>query len=255
VGGGAAGLAAARELLAAGHRVTVLERSARGIGGVWAYTDEVEDHPLGLGSTHVHGSMYAQLRTNLPRETMGFSGFPFDAEFPGSRDPRQYCSHEEVQRYLEAFAEEFGLLQHVRFGTEVQRLQPVQAAAAAAAGASGEAGGSSDASGSASSSGSAAPDGWLRWEVTTQPAQQGQQHQQGDSPSASPGCSGTGASSSSQQYDAVVVCNGHYSRPRLPQLPGQDCFPGLQMHSHNYRRPEAFRCVRVHACALPCLVL
>jgi cation diffusion facilitator CzcD-associated flavoprotein CzcO len=235
----------------------VLEKSTRGIGGVWAYTDEVEDHPLGLGSTHVHGSMYAQLRTNLPRETMGFSDYPFDAQFPGSRDPRQYCSHEEVQRYLEAFAEEFGLLQHVRFGTEVQRLQPVQAAgAAAAAGASAADGGSSDASGR--SSGSTLPDGWLRWEVTTRPAQQaqqGQQQQQGGSPSASPGGSGTAAGSSSQQYDAVVVCNGHYSRSRLPQLPGKDCFPGLQMHSHNYRRPEAFRCVRACMWHVLCLAL
>ena len=76
VGGGAAGLAAARQLLLAGHGpVTVYERSSI-LGGVWAYSEDVEDHPLGLGSRHVHGSiygsMYAGLRTNLPREVMGF---------------------------------------------------------------------------------------------------------------------------------------------------------------------------------------
>ena len=36
-------------------------------------------------------------------------------------------------------------------------------------------------------------------------------------------------------YDALVVCNGHYSQPRLPQVEGQNDFPGLIMHSHNYR--------------------
>lgn len=43
------------------------------------------------------GSMYAQLRTNLPREVMGFQSFPFDTEWPGSKDPRQFCEHTEVR--------------------------------------------------------------------------------------------------------------------------------------------------------------
>lgn len=44
-------------------------------------------------------------------------------------------------------------------------------------------------------------------------------------------------------YDAVVVCNGHYAEPRLPD-PSQvrgllppGLFPGQQLHSHNYREP------------------
>jgi cation diffusion facilitator CzcD-associated flavoprotein CzcO len=47
VGGGAAGLAAARELLLEGHRVRVYEKGSH-IGGVWVYTAEVEDDPLGV---------------------------------------------------------------------------------------------------------------------------------------------------------------------------------------------------------------
>ncbi len=42
----------------------------------------------------VHGSMYSGLRTNLPREVMGFTDYPFDAVFPGSLDPRQFPSHQ-----------------------------------------------------------------------------------------------------------------------------------------------------------------
>lgn len=39
----------------------------------------------------------------------------------------------------------------------------------------------------------------------------------------------------------MVVCNGHYTEPNLPAVPGMSSFPGLVMHSHNYRDPEAFR--------------
>jgi hypothetical protein len=39
----------------------------------------------------------------------------------------------------------------------------------------------------------------------------------------------------------VVVANGHYSEPNLPDVPGSSSWPGLQLHSHNYRIPEAFR--------------
>lgn len=56
----------------------------------------------------------------------------------------------------------------------------------------------------------------------------------------------TGRAVAKQQvllFDAVVICNGHFSEPQAPQdLPGQDVFPaGRQLHSHNYRRPEPFR--------------
>lgn len=54
-------------------------------------------NPPCAGRKRVHGSMYSELRTNLPREVMGFLDFPFDAHFPGSKDPRQFCSHAEVR--------------------------------------------------------------------------------------------------------------------------------------------------------------
>lgn len=112
----------------------------------------------------------------------------------------------QVQRYLEAFADEFELLQFVRFGMEVQRCVPVQGHRAEGT----------------------VPSTWLRWEVVTRPAAQLQDNE---------------AAASSELYDAVVVANGHYSRPRVPQLPGQAAFPGLLMHSHSYRRPDPFKWV------------
>ncbi|KAI3741213.1 hypothetical protein L1987_58883 [Smallanthus sonchifolius] len=48
--------------------------------------------------------------------------------------------------------------------------------------------------------------------------------------------------SSVELFDAVVVCNGHYTQPRLAtDIPGIETWPRKQMHSHNYRVPEPFR--------------
>ena len=43
-----------------------------------------------------------------------------------------------------------------------------------------------------------------------------------------------------QRFDGVAVCNGHYSKPRVPAIAGVDTFSGKLMHSHNYRNPAAF---------------
>lgn len=50
------------------------------------------------GRRRVHSSLYADLRTNLPREVMGFSDFPnIPAALNGrSTDPRRYPAHTEV---------------------------------------------------------------------------------------------------------------------------------------------------------------
>ena len=71
VGAGAAGLVAARELLRAHHEVTVFEQSST-VGGVWVYQRESESDPLGQTGPRLHASMYASLRTNLPRDLMAF---------------------------------------------------------------------------------------------------------------------------------------------------------------------------------------
>ncbi|XP_070575785.1 uncharacterized protein [Ptychodera flava] len=44
-----------------------------------------------------------------------------------------------------------------------------------------------------------------------------------------------------EQYDAVLVCNGHYAIPKIPDLLGIDDFQGQIMHSHNYRHPQVFK--------------
>uniref|UniRef100_A0A0E0IWB3 Flavin-containing monooxygenase n=2 Tax=Oryza TaxID=4527 RepID=A0A0E0IWB3_ORYNI len=128
VGAGAAGLVAARELLREGHAVTVFERSAR-VGGTWAYDPRSDPYPPCLdtaapGAAAVHGSLYASLRTNLPRELMGFSGFALAGRvFAG--DPRTFPGHREVLAFLDAFAVESGVAGRVRLRAEVVRVGPL----------------------------------------------------------------------------------------------------------------------------------
>ncbi|MCL7042506.1 hypothetical protein MKW94_002605 [Papaver nudicaule] len=120
IGAGAAGLAASRELRREGHAVVVFERSDR-VGGVWLYNSNVESDPLGLDPSRaiIHSSLYESLRTNLPREVMGFRDYPFVAQVKDGRDPRRYPHHSEVLHYLEDFANHFGLLELIQFETEV----------------------------------------------------------------------------------------------------------------------------------------
>ncbi|XP_031638724.1 senecionine N-oxygenase-like [Contarinia nasturtii] len=42
-------------------------------------------------------------------------------------------------------------------------------------------------------------------------------------------------------YDYVFVCNGHFSSPRYPSIPGIKEFEGKMLHSHDYRKPESFQ--------------
>ena len=180
IGAGAAGLAAAHELLVAGHRVAVFEQSGE-IGGLWNYTDEVEDDPLGQRpSRRIHGSLYASLRVNLPRDLMPFEDHAFDDAGHGGDDRRRYPHHARVLEYLRRFAADTGIADHVRLEHRVRRVER--------------------------------RDGWL---VDGEP------------------------------FDAVAVCNGHFSEPRVPELPGLSDFPGMALHSHNYRRQDAFDGLRV----------
>ena len=84
VGGGAAGLAAARALARHGLRPTLLERDGA-VGGVWRRVPGSRSRP-----------MYRGLRTNLPKEIMAFREFPF----PAANGAPSFVTHEQVFRYL-----------------------------------------------------------------------------------------------------------------------------------------------------------
>ncbi|EYU30309.1 hypothetical protein ABFS82_01G089500 [Erythranthe guttata] len=192
IGAGAAGLSAALELRREGHSVVVYERETQ-IGGTWAYTPETENDPIGLDPTRkiVHTSLYASLRTNLPREVMGFQAYPFTATEKPGRDPRRFPGHREVLDYLRDFAEEFQLGELVRFGREVFHVGLID---------------------------------HRKWVVKSKRVNWELEEEEEEN----------------ESFDAVVVCNGHYTEPRIAEIPGIDEWPGKQIHSHNYRVPDPF---------------
>lgn len=180
IGAGAAGLITAHELVVEGHRVTVFEQSAL-VGGLWNYTDAVEDDPLGQRpSRRIHSSLYASMRVNLPRDLMAFEGYTFDDAGGGRDDWPRFPRHARVLEYLHRFAIDTCIGDRVRLGHEVRQV--------------------------------VRDDGWLV---------------------------------DGERFDAVAVCNGHFSEPRVPEIRGFAGFPGTALHSHNYRRPDGFAGKRV----------
>ncbi|KAF9613976.1 hypothetical protein IFM89_014169 [Coptis chinensis] len=125
IGAGVSGLVVARELRQEGHHVIVFEQNNK-IGGTWVYNPNTDSDLLSLdpSRTIVHTSLYESLRTNLPREALGFRAYPFIAkEEDKHRDPRRFPGHREVLHYLEDFVSEFGLSELIRFETEVVHVE------------------------------------------------------------------------------------------------------------------------------------
>lgn len=43
-----------------------------------------------------------------------------------------------------------------------------------------------------------------------------------------------------EEFDKLLVCNGHFSQPFFSMIKGSEHFKGTTLHSHNYRTPGAF---------------
>ncbi|KAL2511478.1 Flavin-containing monooxygenase FMO GS-OX-like 3 [Abeliophyllum distichum] len=186
IGAGVAGLASARELGREGHHVVVYEKSDQ-LGGTWVYDPRVDSDPLGVDPNRkiVHSSLYSSLCANFPRQLMGFSDYTFEIRKNGAL--KTFPGHEEVLKFLNEFAMDFGLVELIRFNTEVVRVERVS-------------------------------DQWMI---------------------KSRRMSGLILE---EAFDAVVVCNGHNTRPRIAvNIPGIEKWPGKQIHSHNYRVPGPFQ--------------
>lgn len=106
VGAGAAGLCAAKHLLARGIDVTLFELGSR-VGGLWVYENETGRSPA-----------YGSLHTNTESYATGYRDFPMP-------DKPLFPTHRQVAEYLQQYAEQFDLLRHIRFRTEVVSVQPV----------------------------------------------------------------------------------------------------------------------------------
>jgi cation diffusion facilitator CzcD-associated flavoprotein CzcO len=103
VGAGVAGLATAKVLRQAGHDVEVFDK-APDVGGVWSSTRR-----------------YPGVTTQSSKAQYSLSDYPMPKDFP------EWPTGVQVQSYLEGYATEFCLDEHLRLGTEVvsARIEPV----------------------------------------------------------------------------------------------------------------------------------
>lgn len=101
IGAGISGLATAKAFLERGFTVELFEQSG-GLGGVWA------------GSRS-----YLGVATQTTRDEYAFSDFPMPAHYP------LWPSGAQVEAYLQAYADHFGITPHIRFSTGVRSVERV----------------------------------------------------------------------------------------------------------------------------------
>jgi dimethylaniline monooxygenase (N-oxide forming) len=103
IGAGPSGITAAKHALDAGFDVTVFEAGDR-LGGQWC-------------TTAPHSGVWPGMRTNTSRAMTAFSDMPAPPEHP------LHPAAEQIQAYLEAYAQTFGVVDRIRFDTRVQQVR------------------------------------------------------------------------------------------------------------------------------------
>ncbi|KAM4641180.1 dimethylaniline monooxygenase [N-oxide-forming] 2-like isoform 2-T2 [Discoglossus pictus] len=110
IGAGCSGLTAIKCCLEEGLEPTCFERSDD-IGGLWRFTDAVEDE---------RASIYSSVVTNTSKEMMCYSDFPMPHDFP------TFLHHSKILEYLHLYTEHFKLLKYIQFQTEVCSVRKQQ---------------------------------------------------------------------------------------------------------------------------------
>ena len=107
IGAGAAGLCAAKHLLAKGLDVVIYELGTC-IGGLWVYEND-----NGLSGA------YQSLHVNSENKVTAYKDFPFPKSAP------IYPDHVQMAQYLVDYADRFALRPHIRFRSQVTKVAQV----------------------------------------------------------------------------------------------------------------------------------
>jgi cation diffusion facilitator CzcD-associated flavoprotein CzcO len=105
IGAGSSGLAAAKNLLAAGIPFDCLEREDD-VGGNWYFGKPAS-------------SVYASTHLISSKALTEYTDFPMPEEWP------EYPSHEQALEYFRSYARHFGLNERIEFNTGVEWIEPV----------------------------------------------------------------------------------------------------------------------------------
>ena len=104
IGGGASGLAVAKNFLEHGIEFDCFERQDD-LGGTWNYGSAVS-------------SVYRSTHLISSKKLTEFTDYPMPDDYP------EFPSHEQALAYLRSYARAFGLYDRMRFGRTVTRVQP-----------------------------------------------------------------------------------------------------------------------------------
>jgi cation diffusion facilitator CzcD-associated flavoprotein CzcO len=101
IGAGISGLTAGKMLNDYDVPYTTFETSDR-IGGNWAF-----------GNPNGHSSAYRSLHIDTSKHRLSFKDFPIPDNYPA------FPHHSDIKAYLDAYADAFGLLEHIEFNNGV----------------------------------------------------------------------------------------------------------------------------------------
>eukprot|EP01135_Chromosphaera_perkinsii_P007869 Nk52_evm61s1020 gene=Nk52_evmTU61s1020 len=207
IGAGASGLVCGKIFREYGIRTTVYESSSV-VGGTWAYDENAERDEWGMQRAgNVHSSMYENLHTNLAKDIMAFKDFPFSAR-KGEEEIIRFPSRETVQDYLEKYTDHFQLKELIQFNTRVEKIQKCKC----------------DSLGDESSKDQTefslfnSSSKWRLQLSKQMPIPITQWHMDDTNMGGRKECVET----REREFDAVVVCNGHYTKPSWPEIDGMD---------------------------------
>ena len=110
IGAGPSGIAALKNLLDEGVDAVLYDRNQE-VGGNWIFNEQ-ESHSSVFETTHIISS----------KTLSQYADFTFD-DFDSS--VADYPSHDELRRYFQAYAQQFGLYDHIEFGTMVKHCHRV----------------------------------------------------------------------------------------------------------------------------------
>eukprot|EP01064_Diplonema_japonicum_P009006 TRINITY_DN1647_c1_g1_i1.p1 TRINITY_DN1647_c1_g1~~TRINITY_DN1647_c1_g1_i1.p1 ORF type:complete len:595 (+),score=184.67 TRINITY_DN1647_c1_g1_i1:43-1785(+) len=185
VGGGCAGVYVVKTLAELGLKPVLFEQSHVGLGGVW--------RKQGYG-----GVAYDVLRTNSSEVTTAAPDYPFPFK-PSSPFPH----YTEIITYITEYAARYNLNQHIRFGTKVVDVSPVDTT-----------------------------DRDTKWKVTLQATPKdhdvyGVIQARFSEPAYT------------EEFDAVFTTAGQYGGgPFVPEVKGRDVFQGTVLHSNVYKNND-----------------
>jgi dimethylaniline monooxygenase (N-oxide forming) len=106
IGAGSSGIAACQVLYARAIPFDCFEVGSE-VGGNWRYMND-----NGMSSA------YRSLHINTSRRLMAYATFPMPADYP------DYPDHFQIARYFDAYVDNFGFRDRIRFRTEVTRVAP-----------------------------------------------------------------------------------------------------------------------------------